>query len=270
MKVYLYKMECLTNMHVGSGDVNYNIIDNEVERDPVTGLPTINSSGVKGALRNYVKLIAEKTEDKDTAKNIRKDIEDCFGSDHYDGENGNTTKQDKSKPGNCKFLNANLLLRPMRVSKGNRPYVLVTTKEILEQFNKHLENFSIKETPNIDLSENNLKNKKEIAEKVEGYNVDFLQGENSSFIDSQIAVMEHKDYKSVDLPVIARNHLENGISQNLWYEEIVPHKSVFYFTILSTDGNIDKYIDGEMIQFGGNASIGYGLTKITKIGESEE
>lgn len=260
MKVYLYKMECLTNMHVGSGDVNYNIIDNEVERDPVTGLPTINSSGVKGALRNHFKLSA--------VDDIEQ--EQFFGSDHYDGENGNTTKQDKSKPGNCKFLNANLLLRPMRVSKGNRPYVLVTTKEILEQFNKHLENFSIKEKLNIDFSENNLKNKKEIAEKVEGYNVKFLEKKPNDFANDQIAVMEHKDYKSVDLPVIARNHLENGISQNLWYEEIVPHKSVFYFTVLATDKKINEYIDGKMIQFGGNASIGYGLTKITKIGESEE
>lgn len=247
MKVYLYKMECLTNMHVGSGDVNYNIIDNEVERDPVTGLPTINSSGVKGALRNHFKLSAVDN------------IEQFFGNEHSNEKN-----QNNSTPGNCKFLNANLLLRPMRVSKGNRPYVLVTTKEILEQFKEHTSNFGITNSF-FELNEDKLIIEKK--EMVEGYNVRFLQGVNSSFIDSQIAVMEHKDYKSVDLPVIARNHLENGISQNLWYEEIVPHKSVFYFTVLSTDGNIDNYIDGEMIQFGGNASIGYGLTKITKIGE---
>ena len=43
----------MTNMHVGNGDVNYNIIDNEVEKDPVTGYPTINASGVKGALREF-------------------------------------------------------------------------------------------------------------------------------------------------------------------------------------------------------------------------
>jgi CRISPR-associated protein Cmr4 len=240
-------MECLTNMHVGSGDVNYNIIDNEVERDPVTGLPTINSSGVKGALRNHFKLSAVDN------------IEQFFGNEHSNEKN-----QNNSTPGNCKFLNANLLLRPMRVSKGNRPYVLVTTKEILEQFKEHTSNFGITNSF-FELNEDKLIIEKK--EMVEGYNVRFLQGVNSSFIDSQIAVMEHKDYKSVDLPVIARNHLENGISQNLWYEEIVPHKSVFYFTVLSTDGNIDNYIDGEMIQFGGNASIGYGLTKITKIGE---
>lgn len=55
MASYLVTLKCLTNMHVGNGDVNYNIVDNEVEVDPVTGYPTINASGVKGALRNYFK-----------------------------------------------------------------------------------------------------------------------------------------------------------------------------------------------------------------------
>jgi len=55
MKTIFYKIECLTNLHVGSGDVNYNIIDNEVEKDPVTGYPIIHASGVKGALRDDMK-----------------------------------------------------------------------------------------------------------------------------------------------------------------------------------------------------------------------
>lgn len=53
MKAKIFVIECLTNLHVGNGDVNFNIIDNEVERDVVTGFPTINSSGVKGALRAF-------------------------------------------------------------------------------------------------------------------------------------------------------------------------------------------------------------------------
>ena len=53
MKAKIFVIECLTNLHVGNGDVNFNIIDNEVERDDVTGLPTINSSGFKGALRAF-------------------------------------------------------------------------------------------------------------------------------------------------------------------------------------------------------------------------
>ena len=35
MNAMILRLECLTNLHVGNGDVNYNIIDNEVERDPV-------------------------------------------------------------------------------------------------------------------------------------------------------------------------------------------------------------------------------------------
>ena len=35
MAAIIVNLECMTNMHVGNGDVNYNIIDNEVEKDPV-------------------------------------------------------------------------------------------------------------------------------------------------------------------------------------------------------------------------------------------
>lgn len=28
----LFQVDCITNLHVGSGDVNYNIIDNEIEK----------------------------------------------------------------------------------------------------------------------------------------------------------------------------------------------------------------------------------------------
>ena len=43
MAAIIVNLECITNMHVGNGDVNYNIIDNEVEKDPITGYPTINA-----------------------------------------------------------------------------------------------------------------------------------------------------------------------------------------------------------------------------------
>lgn len=49
MRAYL---SCLTNLHVGSGEANFNIVDREVETDPVTGLPIIHASGLKGALRD--------------------------------------------------------------------------------------------------------------------------------------------------------------------------------------------------------------------------
>ena len=54
MIVKCFKMECLTNLHVGSGENNYNIVDKEVEKDPVLQVPTIHASGVKGALREHL------------------------------------------------------------------------------------------------------------------------------------------------------------------------------------------------------------------------
>ena len=54
MKSIVYILEPITNLHVGNGDINYNIIDNEVEKDPLTNYPIINSSGVKGAFRQFI------------------------------------------------------------------------------------------------------------------------------------------------------------------------------------------------------------------------
>lgn len=70
------------------------------------------------------------------------------------------------------------------------------------------------------------------------------------------------------LPVIARNYLENGTSQNLWYEEIVPHQSVFVSYIAASDNHFiefEKELTEGIIQIGANASIGYGLCKFSKI-----
>ena len=73
-----------------------------------------------------------------------------------------------------------------------------------------------------------------------------------------------KDFNSYSLPVIARNYLENGISKNLWYEEVVPHGSVFYMLII-TPGEENKLEMDEVKQIGGHASIGCGFTKFTKL-----
>ncbi len=73
-----------------------------------------------------------------------------------------------------------------------------------------------------------------------------------------------RDFNDFDLPVIARNCLDNGISKNLWYEEVVPHDSVFYTFILTPDKEMKLSLD-EIIQIGGHGSIGCGFTKFTKL-----
>ena len=231
MKAILVTLKCLTNMHVGNGDVNYNIVDNEVEKDPVTGYPTINASGVKGALRAHFK----------GNKNER----NWFGSDA--GEKSNPAQ------GKLKFLCANMLVRPLRATGGKEAYYLVYTDEMRKQYETLCKAF------NVD-SEITVPAKSPVVS---------VEGETTvkSIKISGITAYEIEDISCYDLPVIARNHLDNGISTNLWYEEVVPHESVFYFFVTSEEEEIlsdfKEAINGQVIQFGGNATIGYGLCKVS-------
>ncbi|TWS95557.1 RAMP superfamily CRISPR-associated protein [Streptococcus sp. sy018] len=221
MKARIFVLECLTNLHVGSGEVNYNIIDNQVARDAVTKFPTINSSGVKGALRVYF-------EDQKIKPDI---INQIFGQE------GKETSQ-----GQLKILSANLLARPIQNEKKGEPaYKMISPNTANNDFIEAQENFGIK-------------NRKEATDY------------------KQIKTREDYEFLEYDLPVIARNVLdEQGISKNLWYEEVVPHKSLFYFTVVSTinDTNLldcfELVVKDKVIQFGANASIGYGLCKVIDV-----
>ena len=79
---------------------------------------------------------------------------------------------------------------------------------------------------------------------------------------------------SEELPVVARNQLDNGESQNLWYEELVPHESVFGFMVqipidLSDGENLNfncdftEHLNNKVIQIGANATVGYGYCLLT-------
>ena len=229
MKAKIFVIECLTNLHVGNGDVNFNIIDNEVERDVVTGFPTINSSGVKGALRAFFE------ENK-----LLSNINGIFGSD----ENGSTTS------GALKFLSANLLALPIRsISGEDKPYSIHAPKTACEDFKKMLKNFQLEDVS---------------IEDIKG-------GDEKITLDE-----DNSCYEKDGLPVIARNKV--GEQTNLWYEEVVPHKSIFYFAVVDSTSKSENLLESftdsvrdKIIQFGANASVGYGLCKVIKvISENEE
>ena len=211
MKAHLYKMTCLTNLHVGNGDVNYSIIDNEVEKDPVTGEAMIPSSGVKGAL----KVFAEEKGFSEIAK--------VFGNE-------------QDNPGTYKFLSAGLLARPVRITEGKGAFKMCYSPTMKQVYNDLCEGLGIS-----------------FGKKIYASNWE-----------------EKSDLEKESLPVAARNSLdEKGISKNLWYEEYVPHHSVFYLVIITpgSDNLMDELLDGSVVQFGANASIGYGLMKIEKVRE---
>lgn len=242
MSAIMFKLKCITNMHVGSGDINYNLIDNEIEKDPITEYPVIHASGVKGALREYFGRTSELVRYRD----------DIFGC----GMQGQTT------PGKLKFLEANMLAVPARASSGDCAYYLVSTQDALDTYVERV-NLFLKGSEKKSISKEPAKKGRSV-EKV-------CLSSMTTLLNEEIHIISEEEFKRIPVPVIARNKLENGISKNVWYEEIVPHKSVFYFTVISDDipetrGLLDKFkdsVNNQVIQFGANASIGYGLCKVT-------
>lgn len=261
MAANLYFIKCITNLQVGSGDVNYNIIDKEVEKDPVTDYPTINASGVKGAFRQFFEKIAPEL----TAR--------LFGSPVKTSQ----SKPDSSKPGSLSFLNASMLAKPVRATAGSSAYYMATTKCALDQFRDTV--LAITGVKVIDvkgLQPNENCRFFDEACAVEGYSVtrqlDMTIANNKqankylkSCIGSKTVILSNDTFRNLSLPVLARNCLDND-NPNLWYEEYVPHESVFWFMVLGSEDDLSAFnevINGKVVQFGGNASIGCGLCLVT-------
>ncbi len=251
MKPKVYSIKTLTNMHVGSGDNNFGVVDKLVQRDPVTNYPTIYSSSLKGALREYCKNESF--------------VGDVFGS-------GETA-------GNYRFFSANLLAIPVRSNK--KPFFMATTPSILKEFLNTIVTFGIgkngfsdvEKLSEITADEEKVLIHENLPTKIEEWNseqnADIPQ--ESALLGKNIALFSETNFKEITkhLPVIARNNLENGKSTNLWYEEIVPRESLFYYIVGEGENCQDEFeetIKKGNVQIGGNASIGYGFTKITQIG----
>jgi len=87
-------------------------------------------------------------------------------------------------------------------------------------------------------------------------------------LGDDLVLFDEESFKQIDLPVIARNALdEDGISQNLWYEEVVPKHTRFFFCIGKPDskGFENRFEnEGGIVQFGANKSIGYGFSRVKK------
>ena len=270
----LFIITCITNMHVGSGEISFGAVDNLVQRDPVTYLPTINGSSLKGAIREFFEQ-----------QNFNSGfIEFVFGSSPHSSST--------QKAGNYKFFSANLISIPVRSNK--KPFFMATSPYLIGEFLSDIERFEIELD---DTLKNNLNQLKEIPvskktpmvfERLDGdLCIEELKAEvfNSNIsiprdiFGDNLALLHHDDLKEIcaDLPVVARNYLEDGKSQNLWYEEIVPRQTRFYFVVGRPETEENKYFDEfvsavtkNLVQIGANATIGYGYTKISHINRRGE
>lgn len=254
---HLYKIKCLTPMHVGSGEANYNIIDNEVERD-LSGNPVIHSSGMKGA--------------------IRKHFEKKLSADVINKIFGTITTGDAIGTGTYKFFDAKILSRPVRVS-GKLPSVPVTDVAVLNAHIRQLEEFGLSKNALGRINDVDFRNKDYLtnASSENVFEVDgcptgrLTDGDAVSQIKNLLGLGENdvfalcKKISDVSLPVVAHNKLNDGKSEQLWYEEYVPEGSEFTFMLMTPDENVELDLQNELIQIGANASIGYGLVKFIKL-----
>lgn len=223
-----------TNLHVGNENTSsYGLIDLAVQRNATTNLPCINSSSLKGALNEYATRVANLGSN---------DLIRIFGSDKFKKEDGNR-RYDKTQKGKYTFFDANILFLPKQ--SDTRLYELVTCDAVLNRFFNH-----VKLLTGVDVSEVDLKER-----------FSYTKVSDKDFIDL---------CSDDNLPIIARNVLENGESKNLWYEQVVPAEAVFYTLIddtLDKESTLAKKISEEnaIVQIGANATIGYGYCKFTNL-----
>lgn len=219
MKTYVFKITAKTNLHVGNesgGD--FTIIDKAIQRDPLTGLPCINSSSLKGAINEYCSNAIKMPAD------VRKKI---FGSDKID-------KKSDSQKGGAIFFDAKLLFLPQQ--DDNTLFHYVTSDSVIEMLNDRVKLF----------------NPSFVFAKPAIYKNRVVETENG-----KLSALCSDD----NLPIIARNVLDNGESKNLWYEQVLPAETVLYTIIQEKDDELAKALDGQIVQIGANATIGYGYCK---------
>lgn len=258
MKTVFYKIKCITNMHVGTGEANYSIVDREVAKDEVTGYPIIYSTSIKGALRTaYAQMTDEAA------------IKEIFGA-----EGGITT----GGAGTHKFLDGIFISRPLRVYKSSKFPFLPTVS--IASVNHYLERLSvfgnnhygIDNIPDVDFGEYEFLTNAEEDILVEGEPTGKLSGEVLALLEKLSDVLGERfavarTFDGYDLPVFSRTRLKEGkAGGGLWYEERIPHESVFCFGVLCPD-DIPEMAMPEIVQIGGNTSTGCGFVQITKLGE---
>ncbi|MBN3036598.1 MAG: type III-B CRISPR module RAMP protein Cmr4 [Bacteroidales bacterium] len=290
-----------SNLHAGAGGENYWIIDNLIQRDPATNLPCIYSTSLKGALREFFRHILLEQKQDDWFEmlfhifgNDRSDIPD-EEDDHekYRKYREELEKDRNTKvqiPGKFRFLQADIITLPVRSDR--RMFYRVTSPYLIENFRERIRLFGRKTTDdeklkslqNFDFGNTKIGHTDPDQDKPVQFEEEDLNGTYSEYLSRNIvtqllgkegiAIARDEVFCELaddyHLPVIARNHLEDGTSTNLWYEQVLPRESRLFFMVLYPKG--DPYFESfsramleHPVQIGANASVGYGICSVEKI-----
>ncbi|NUO10018.1 MAG: type III-B CRISPR module RAMP protein Cmr4 [Candidatus Brocadia sp.] len=267
----LFTFYTLTPLHAGAGD-SAAAIDLPVQRERHTEYPVVYSSGIKGSLRYFFEC-------NDTLKSH---VNEIFGKEN--DESGGS--------GKVIFTDAKILLFPVRSSEG--VFKLVTSPFVLNRLQQDLAlldippqkiglNLSVCKGLTFDSNYNEkrilledfpieLKTDTTAPELLKKLTVNHFFEED--ILKSRLIIVSDDVFKTLvttATQIIARNVLDNDTkkSDNLWYEEVVPPDALFY-TIMkpafkgnTAITNLESGINGQVLQIGGNETIGYGLVRMS-------
>ncbi len=275
-----YLITCLTHLHAGRGDTNYDIVDKEVQRDPIDELPIIHASSLKGALREWFRQ-QQPGEIENGKQRDHPTVNRIFGNDTKGGSTD-------FGQGSHQFFEGRLLALPVRSS--HLPFFLATSPSVLTdclaQVGLYGRTYEPRGTITEVLKTLTPQAGTPLALTTQTITGELMLDEYAATVEraeplrtalhqllgyEHIALFHDDDLKDVAgrLPVIARNNLENGRSVNLWYEEVAPRQTRFSFFVRhpAADTSFEQTLAGAggRVQVGANATIGYGQCTLSKL-----
>ena len=293
-----------TPLHVGSGQ-DLGIVDLPIQRERHTSFPKIESSSLKGSIREaFENITKEITIDnkKINSSNIKEAISLVFGPEEGDAYQGALG-----------FSDAKILLFPVKSMKG--VFAWITCPKVITRFKEDLDlckNLEVRKEYSFENNSFPLKNtisnlgKLAIKGKIilEEYAFSVTVNNNTKkfaeFLASLLGIEEiedklvvlsdddFKDFVNLSTEVITRTKIDNetGTVQQgaLFTEEYLPAETVMYSLALASpifneNKGVFKTKDEkeeelvmeffekglpEVMQIGGNATIGKGIVRIKK------
>lgn len=276
MKSKLTFIHALSPLHAGTGQ-GVGVIDLPIAREKATNIPYLPGSSVKGSLRD---------EFNDNVS-LRDRI---FGPERLDGNDGGYA-------GAIQFTDQTLLFLPVRSLAGTFAYV--TSPYILKRLKRDANlTFDVPDVSDAGcvVTTNSVLKLTNIKVCLEDLDLNYAENETewTAWLKDRVFTDLHwRDLfgerfcivsdnvfgflLNTATEVIARNVLtENKTSDNLWYEEALPTESVLFGLALSFPNSATGLDDdaifqniadriGNPLQFGGHATIGRGLCRVSLV-----
>ncbi len=296
-KAKIMYIHTISPMHVGSGS-DLGIVDMPIQREGHTNFPKIEGSSLKGSIREAFELKGQTDVDVLIKTYMSFGYDESNAPSAV--QQAFPEKSDKEFAGALGFSDSRILLFPVKSAQGI--FAWATSPMILKRFIKDLElsnqeqDFKIEKNsiPNdsiIMIDDNNV--------ILEEYQIKVSKNDNTQNIANFLAKelkndeikekliilddREFEDFVTLSTEIITRNKIDNrkGTVDDgaLFTEEYLPCETVMYSLVLasnvmikvtqiqnfSSDDEVMNFFTStipEILQIGGNATIGKGIVSI--------